>query len=273
MKNILSILFLFYSLTVFSQQSNFVEVNGAKIHYVTYGEGEPVLLLHNFTASHKMWIPWLQDFPDQYQYIVPDLRGHGYSSMPSTKFLHSDSALDMYGLMDALNINTFRAIGTSSGGMTLLHMATMDTSRVRAMILIGATSYFPVESRKIGQSATFETIPDGWRNEIMRYQPGGEKQAREVLKLFRELSSYDDMNFTPPYLSTINCPTLIIHGDRDRHFSIEIPTSVYKSIPNSYLWVIPNGGHLPFVHNKESSIWSDTFIEVMHQFFAGKNLN
>jgi pimeloyl-ACP methyl ester carboxylesterase len=57
--------------------------------------------------------------------------------------------------------------------------------------------------------------------------------------------SYDDMNFTRPYLSTITARTLIIHGDRDRFFPVEIPVEMYQSIPNSALWIIPNGGHVP----------------------------
>ncbi len=272
MKKIFAIICFGVSIMAYSQESKFAEVNGTSIHYVAYGQGEPVLLLHNFTASHKMWIPWLADLPKEYRYIIPDLRGHGYSEIPSSQFRHDDSAQDMFGLMDALGIKKFRAIGTSSGGMTLLHMTTMDTSRVESMILVGATPYFPVSSRTNAQNATFETINSGWKSEILRYQPNGEKQARAVLKLFRELSSYDDMNFTPPYLSRIKCPTLIIHGDRDNHFSLEIPTILYKSIPNSYLWVIPNGGHLPFVHNKEDSIWSSVFINVMTEFFDGKRL-
>ena len=137
MKKILTALLLGVSWMVYCQDANFAEVNGSKIHYVTYGEGKPVLLLHNFTASHKMWLPWVKAFPEKYQYIIPDLRGHGLSTNPSDVFRHHESALDMFGLMDALEIENFKAIGTSSGGMTLLHMSTMDTTRIDAMILIG----------------------------------------------------------------------------------------------------------------------------------------
>ena len=267
MKYLFVLLVFVVSMNAIGQESKFAEVNGTKIHYVVYGQGEPVLLLHNFTASHRMWIPWIKDFPEKYQYIIPDLRGHGYSEIPTPKFRHDDSAQDMFGLMDKLGIKKFKAVGTSSGGFTLLHMTTMDTSRIESMILIGATRYFPVSTMTSIQDATLEKINEGWKSEILRYQPGGEKQARAVLKLFREQSPYDDMNFTAPYLSKIKCPTLIIHGDRDNHFPIDIPVSLYKNIQNSYLWVIPGGGHLPFVHNKENSIWSDVFIEVMTKFF------
>src|SRR5947207_2776955 len=55
--------------------------------------------------------------------------------------------------------------------------------------------------------------------------------------------SYDDMNFTPPYLSTITARTLIVHGDRDPIYPVSLALEMYQAIPQSYLWVIPNGGH------------------------------
>ena len=266
MKKLFFYFLLLISINSHAQESQFVNTNGVKIHYKIYGEGEPVLLLHNFTASHKMWLSWVEDLPKKYQYIMPDLRAHGLSTINSDEFRHADSAKDMYGLMNALNIEKFKAVGTSSGGMTLLHMATRDTTRIEAMILIGATTHFPVECRAIQRAAFYEKIPD--KRLLQFHQPTVEKQ-KEVLRLFRVLGdSYDDMNFTPPYLSIIKCPTLIIHGDRDAFFPIDIPMTMYESIPNASLWIVPNGGHLPFVHNKDNSIWSTAFIGMFTDFFA-----
>ena len=53
------------------------------------------------------------------------------------------------------------------------------------------------------------------------------------------------MNFTRPYLSTVSARTLIVHGDRDQFFPVEIPLEMYRSIPNAQLWIIPQGGHVP----------------------------
>jgi pimeloyl-ACP methyl ester carboxylesterase len=55
--------------------------------------------------------------------------------------------------------------------------------------------------------------------------------------------SYDDVNFTPPYLSTIKAQTMIVCGDRDVYFDVDTPALLYESIPDSYLWIIPNAGH------------------------------
>jgi len=52
--------------------------------------------------------------------------------------------------------------------------------------------------------------------------------------------SYDDMNFTPPYLSTITARTLIIYGDRDPLYPVKIALEMYTAIHRSYLWIVPN---------------------------------
>ena len=56
--------------------------------------------------------------------------------------------------------------------------------------------------------------------------------------------SYDDMNFTPPYLLDDRARTLIVHGDRDEFFPVNIPVEMYRAIPKSFLWIVPNGGHV-----------------------------
>ncbi len=50
--------------------------------------------------------------------------------------------------MDELDIIKFKAIGASSGGMTLVHMATMDSTRIKSMVLVGATSYLSQADRE-----------------------------------------------------------------------------------------------------------------------------
>jgi pimeloyl-ACP methyl ester carboxylesterase len=57
--------------------------------------------------------------------------------------------------------------------------------------------------------------------------------------------SYDDMNFTEPYLSTITARTLVFYGDRDELFPVDIAVGTYRAIPRAALWIIPNGGHIP----------------------------
>jgi pimeloyl-ACP methyl ester carboxylesterase len=254
-----------------AQDGNYVETNGVKIYYQTYGSGEPLLLLHGFLGSHKNWSTWIEDLSKEYLLIVPDLRGHGKSTNPSNIFTHELSAKDMYGLLDKLEIDRFKAIGHSSGGMTLIHMATMDTSRLSAMILVGASPYIPDEGRTIAKRMANSPIDDNLKSFIESRHPGGVEQGRKLLTQFGTIVDiYDDMNFTPPYLSIIKCQTLIVHGDRDGFFPVDIPVSLYEAIPNSFLWILPTTGHYPVGIMGAESIWSDVALKVFNEFLKGK---
>jgi len=57
--------------------------------------------------------------------------------------------------------------------------------------------------------------------------------------------SYDDMNFTPPSLSRVTALTLIVYGDRDPLYPVEMAVAMYRAIARSFLWVVPNGSHSP----------------------------
>jgi len=57
--------------------------------------------------------------------------------------------------------------------------------------------------------------------------------------------SYDDMNFTPPHLATIRARTLIVQGDRDPLYPVELSLEMAQAIPQSSLWIVPSGGHGP----------------------------
>jgi pimeloyl-ACP methyl ester carboxylesterase len=220
-----------------------VEVKDIEMYYEIYGDGEAVVFLHGFSATNQMWEPFIPEFREHFRLIVPDMRGHGRSTNPSGEFTHRQSALDVYALLDHLGVERFRAVGYSSGGMTLLHMATQQPGRVTDLVLISATPFFPEECREAFIVAMDEEHKDDWGERAHLHQHGVEQIEQLRMQFHRWKDSYDDMNFTPPYLSTIEARTLIVHGDRDLFFPVSIPVTMYDSIPDSYLWVIPNMGH------------------------------
>ncbi len=137
-------------------------------------------------------------------------------------------------------------MGMSSGGMTLLHMATQQPERIEAMVLIGATSHFPEQARAIMRRAVPDSMSVTALEEWGACSLRGDEQTREVIGQFHRMKdSYDDMNFTSPYLLKITARTLIVHGDRDEFFPVSIPVDMYAAIPEAYLWIVPNGGHIP----------------------------
>jgi uncharacterized protein (TIGR02246 family) len=241
-----------------------VRVHDIEMYYEERGSGEPLVLLHGFGACGRKWEPFPARLGEHYRVIVPDLRGHGRSTNSSGAFTHRQAAADVFALLDRLGVGRFRAMGISTGGMTLLHMATQQPSRVEAMVLIGATHYFPEQARAI-MRATAERPAPQYLEFLQECATRGETQARELAREFGAFKdSYGDMNFTPPLLGTIKARTLIVHGDRDEFFPVEIPVEMHRAIPGSALWIIPKGGHVPIFGERATE-----FREVVAPFLRG----
>jgi pimeloyl-ACP methyl ester carboxylesterase len=158
-----------------------------------------------------------------FRIIAPDLRAHGRSTNPSGAFRFADVARDIFGVLDALGIDQVSAIGMSAGANTLLHMATQQPGRVSAMIHVSGTPRFPDQARA-----------------IMRAMTGPLSNYAHAFADDRE-----DMNFTAASLAAITARTLIVHGDRDPLYPVELAVELLRGIPNAALWVVPNGGHGP----------------------------
>jgi pimeloyl-ACP methyl ester carboxylesterase len=223
-----------------------VQINDIEMYYEEYGTGKPLVLLHGFGGCARNWHPFTTKLSERHRLIVVDLRGHGHSTNPENRFTHREAARDVFLLLDQLEIDHVSAMGMSSGGMALLHMATSQPARVESMVLISATSHFPEQARAIMRRASLATMPNQVQAMYRECAKQGDEQIRHLIAQFNALSeNYDDMNFSERTLSTITARTLVVHGDRDRFFPVDIPESLCRSIPDAELWLIPGGDHVP----------------------------
>lgn len=223
-----------------------ISVNGIEMYFETRGEGEPLVLLHGGGGVGANWELIFKEPPANYKLVVPDLRGHGRSTNPSKDFTFRQLSLDVFALLDHLGIERFKAIGMSMGAKTLLHIATQQPARVEAMVLVSAAPYFPEQARAIMRQMSPDNHTEAEWRQMREWHKHGDEQIRALWRLPEVYKdSYENMNFTPPYLSTITARTLIVHGDRDPLYPANLALEMYAAIPRSYLWIIPNGGHGP----------------------------
>ena len=245
-------------------------VNDIEMRYQIHGDGEPLVLLHGFMGNGATWSTILGDLDvlgDRYQLIIPDLRGHGGSTNPTGEFTLRQSGRDILALLDQLGIDRFKVIGMSGGGMTALHMATSQPDRVERMVLISATTHFPEQARAIMRGTTAETRTDAEWAQMRALHEHGDDQIRALWRISRGFAdSRDDMAFTSAGLAGITAPTLVVHGDRDPLFPLEIGLALHDGIPTSWLWVVPDGGHLSIV----AEGLTDQFVRTARAFLAGE---
>lgn len=122
-------------------EDGFFDSNGVKIHYVTEGRGEPVLLIHGFTSDVQgQWVaPGI--FPalaKDYRVIALDNRGHGKSDKPhDPRQYGTEMVEDAVRLLDHLKIDRAHVVGYSMGGSITLQVVARSPERVRTATLGG----------------------------------------------------------------------------------------------------------------------------------------
>ena len=116
--------------------------NGVKIYYYIEGKGEPVLLIHGFTANAQM--QWglsgiLKTLAKDHRVIALDLRGHGKSGKPTeVKQYGIEMVEDAVRLLDHLEIKKAHVVGYSMGALITSKLLTTHPDRLLSATLGGA---------------------------------------------------------------------------------------------------------------------------------------
>ena len=112
--------------------------NGATIHVRVGGSGPPVLLLHGYGETGDMWAPMAAALMRDHRVIVPDLRGLGLSSKPTTGFTKMNQAEDVAGVLDQLKVERLDIVAHDIGNMVAFAFAEKHPGRVGKIVLIDA---------------------------------------------------------------------------------------------------------------------------------------
>jgi len=123
-------------------QIQFVDTNGLRLAYRRMGSGPALILLHGFPQNGLCWETVAPELAQDFDVIVPDLRGYGESDAPQdtcpdhSTYSKREMAKDIIGLMDALNISTARVLGHDRGGRVAYRLALDHVDRVSSLGII-----------------------------------------------------------------------------------------------------------------------------------------
>jgi pimeloyl-ACP methyl ester carboxylesterase len=112
------------------------QVNGTRLHYVTAGEGPPVMLLHGWPQTWYEWRHVIDLLADEYQVVAPDLRGFGYSAKPAAGYDAATMAADLAALADHLGLRDVTVLGHDWGAVFGYVYAAKTPSQVRALGIV-----------------------------------------------------------------------------------------------------------------------------------------
>jgi pimeloyl-ACP methyl ester carboxylesterase len=209
------------------EAGNFKKINGINLYYEIYGTGKPLILLHGNGGSIRSQQGKIKFFSKQYQVIAIDSRSHGKSIDSLTDLTYVQMAEDVRVLMDSLKIESATIFGQSDGGIIGLLLAIRYPKRVSKLATFGA-NIFP------GKKAIFDEIDDMVKDSI--------KSTKDKNTLKLNLLLAHQPNITTKDLQKIECPVLIMSGDRDA-IRLEYSIKIFNAIKNSNFFVMPGATH------------------------------
>ncbi|MGB3508480.1 MAG: alpha/beta hydrolase [Microcoleaceae cyanobacterium] len=119
-------------------QHFFVDTNNIRLHCVTQGEGELVILLHGFP---EFWYSWRYQIPAlarHFKVVVPDLRGYNDSDKPDSGYDLDTLAADIQGLIERLGYVKAHIVGHDWGGAIAWHLAQKFPKSLNRLAILNA---------------------------------------------------------------------------------------------------------------------------------------
>ncbi len=119
-------------------RDRFASIDDIKIHYLIAGKGEPVILLHGYAETSRMWRPLMVELAKTRMVIAPDLRGFGQSSKPISGYGKKTMAQDIHKLAASLGFGRESIVGHDIGLMVAYAYAAQYPAEVDRIALMDA---------------------------------------------------------------------------------------------------------------------------------------
>jgi pimeloyl-ACP methyl ester carboxylesterase len=243
-----------------------IDVNGIHLAYERRGKGTPMVLLHGFPLDHHVWDDIAPLLEDQFDLILPDLRGFGRSTTVDSLYGMEEFASDVAGLLDTLGIPKAAIVGHSMGGYIALAFARLYPERVSGLGLVASQAAADAPERREGryksaaevadkgiasvvEMMTTKFTPDPRLQEYARQSMERQPPAAYIGALKAMAERLDSMAL----LSSIQYPVVIVHGDADALVPIERAREVKAAVPHAHLVEINGAGHMPMMEAKEKT--------------------
>lgn len=260
------------------KESHYLPVGAMEVHYRDEGPAgasPPLVFLHGTSSSLFTWNAWTEELKDQYRIIRLDIPGFGLTG-PHPE---DDYSLESYlrfldSFLAELDVKECVLVGNSLGGEIAWRYALNKPEQVKGLILIGAAGY-PVDAKQIPLSelpfsylwlripwirdlSVKFTNPNSVRNSLEFLYGDQEKLSEETVELYfdmthregnrvaitKRMESFSD---DAPYeqIPSIDVPTLILWGEKDRLIPVENAWRFHNDLPESRLVIYPEAGHMP----------------------------
>lgn len=278
------------------ETEGYKEINGVNIYYKCIGEGTPLFVIHGGPGlAHNYLYPYFSQLSDQFKLIFFDQRANGLSSgdEKEDQITMDNIVDDIEELRKSFNLKELNLIGQSFGGLIALSYAVKYPNKMSSLLILESAAANPESDITFEQNLkTRMSTEDNQQLQLLEQQLADSPQKAEIMVTYFSIlfkyyfydgtqSSKLSMDYLTDqmikklflsgrliesdpkllnYLTTIHCPTLIIHGDYDP-IPVEDIKLIHNKIKNSELHILKNCGH--FAHIEETEM----YFKIIREFY------
>ena len=256
----------------------YVNLPEGKMHYEIGGNptGKPLFMVHGNFGSWRWFQPVMSRLEKTpFKGVAIDLLGFGDSEKPDREISIPQYGQELAGFIDVFKEVKANLIGHSLGGAVIWDYAVNHPDRVNRILLIDPApadglvtpeEYYPAlalyrNNRDLLKTALAGTIPSGdpdklldkLVNDAMVMDPRAFTENARALERYNYLAD----------LHKIQCPVLIVYGEKDLLITDKLLAETLKRLPNARVKALPGIGHSVNVENP------DLAVQIINEFFGG----
>ena len=226
-----------------------IRANGLDIGYDVHGAGPPLVLLHGATSlGREDYAAQLPSMSKAFLVHLPDARGHGRTRWDAANgFEYRWLVDDLTAFVDGLGLDSFHLVGFSMGGMTALQFGARHPERLRTLVVVGITPHREPRAsvgRRLMDPATILARDPAFAARLSRRHDAGQGEGawqRLLPAIAADIATQPLL--TPAELHGIDCPAMVVCGDRDPFVPPEHAAGLARQFPHGRLFVVPDCGH------------------------------
>jgi epoxide hydrolase 4 len=277
-------------------QHQYAQINGIRMHYVTAGEGSPVVMLHGFP---EFWYAWHKQIPAlarHFKVIAPDQRGYAETDKPDWGYEVDVLVQDILGLLEANGIQKARIVGHDWGGAIAWALAIKYPHRVERLVILNtphpaifpaAIKTNPAQARRSWYMGLFQLpwLPEALlsANDYANYGRVLRSTAATPTAFSdEEIERYKDAISKPGALTAalnwyryagrsrkllsgtglkVHMPTLILWGEKDTALGKELLDGTERYVPDLRIQRLPHCSH--WLHHEDPEAVNRALIDFL----------
>lgn len=240
------------------------------IYYESYGQGQPVVLLHSGGMAGEEWQPQIEQLSARYRVLLPDLPGHGKSPLSAAALTIEVMGRAVIEMLDQEGIGQSNICGSSMGGAVALWLTLHYPERIKRLVIYRmgyrTNTQLYAQTQMMANPQYWQQFKlQAWLSRLHMPQGGADAWKTVITRVSNALHPETSQHCHDlQALANIRCPVLLIVGDRDPVAPLADMLAMYQTIADAGLWIMPFADHITGSNTWRSSIMA----EELRRFFS-----